>query len=203
LEARPPPEAAAAGADRCASEQAFGQGRRVVAFNPLLGQRGSKMNERAEADISAAEVAAELIRFVERILVALEVTLADALADERLRMSEVRLLMALERHDYGAAEVLAHSDHAAQDLPGRLRGLMARGLIEPAGRDSLRPPELTLVGREVLARLDRASRVALAQLISGLDGPQRLRLQGAMHLVSDHFGLDALRATRALAPWSA
>jgi DNA-binding MarR family transcriptional regulator len=155
------------------------------------------MNEQPAADISAAEVAAELIRFVERILVSLEVTLADALADERLKMSEVRLLMALERHDYGAAEILAHSDHAAQDLSGRLRGLIARGLIEPASRDSHGRPELTLVGRQVLARLDRASRAVLTQLISGLDGPQRLRLQGAMHLVSDHFGLDALRATQA------
>jgi hypothetical protein len=126
-----------------------------------------------------------LVRFVDRILISLDAALADALAEENLTMAEMRLLMAIDRRDASAAEILAHVD-PGEDPERRLRGL---GLLESSPRKGQHPQttRLSASARAVLLRFDRAAKATLTELFAGLDGSERLRLQGAMHLVSDRF----------------
>jgi hypothetical protein len=95
-------------------------------------------------------------------------------------------LSTLERVGAGQAAE-APPDDAALD---RLR---RRGLVERAGRAGL--VRLTADGRALLDELQAASARAVRRLVEGLDRGRRLRLAGALHLLS-----DSLDGTAVVAP---
>jgi hypothetical protein len=115
--------------------------------------------------------------------------LADGLArllddlHEQLAGDQLR---ALARLDLQPSELLAlgrvgepgvHADAAMG------RRLAARGLAQPGGRGGAWL--LTAAGRAVLDELHDARASAIRRFVAGLDRARRLRLAGALHLLSD------------------
>jgi hypothetical protein len=114
--------------------------------------------------------------------------LADGLArllddlHEQLAGDQLRTL---ERLDLQPSELLAlgRAGEAgiAADAPV-LQRLVARGLARPGGRGGAWL--LTAAGRAVLDELHDARASAIRRFVAGLDRARRLRLAGALHLLS-------------------
>ena len=108
-------------------------------------------------------------------------------------------LSTLQRLGLGPADVLAlrrvGAGQAAEVLPdaAALDRLRRRGLVERAGRAGL--VRLAADGRALLDELQVASARAVRRLVEGLDRGRRLRLAGALHLLS-----DSLDGTAVVAP---
>ena len=131
--------------------------------------------------------ARELLRFLDELMRTIaRVDLGDAGAAQ-LTLLEMRILTVLG--DSGLATELreiaeltktsvGHSGHASDRL--RSRGLVERA---GAGRGRERAFAITRRGRRLLASLDAGRQAAVEGLISGLGRTERLRLQGAAHLL--------------------
>ena len=144
------------------------------------------MIETAEA-IESRKTARELLRFLEEMMRTIaRVDLGDP-GVAQLTLLEMRLLMALGeagqslRIDEAAAltETSAgQSGHAADHL----RGL---GLAERAGggRGERRAFAISSRGRRLLRSLEAGRQSAVERFIAQLGRPERLRLEGAAHLL--------------------
>jgi hypothetical protein len=109
--------------------------------------------------------------------------LHEQLADDQLRaLARLRLEPAdlLALGEAGSTSGGAQTDRAA------LERLTRRGLVRPGGRgDAFRP---TASGRAMLDELLDARRGSIRRFVDRLDRGQRLRLGGALHLLSDELG---------------
>jgi hypothetical protein len=107
--------------------------------------------------------------------------LHEQLADEQVRILErLRLepadLLALAQLGAAAGANDGDADAAA------LQRLHRRGLAEPSGRGSDWLP--TVAGRALLDELHEARARGIRRFVAGLDRGRRLRLAGALHLLS-------------------
>jgi len=107
--------------------------------------------------------------------------LHEQLADDQLRT--------LKRLRLDAADLLALGDVGAAPggaaEPQSVARLRDRGLVEQSGRGDAHRP--TAAGRALLDELHDGRARAIRRFVDGLDRGQRLRLAGALHLLS---GLD-------------
>jgi DNA-binding MarR family transcriptional regulator len=144
------------------------------------------MIETAEA-IESRKTARELLRFLEEMMRTIaRVDLGDP-GVAQLTLLEMRVLMALgeARHSLridelaGLIETSAGQSGQAAD---RLRGL---GLAERAGggRGEKRAFAISSRGRRLLRSLEAGRQSAVERFISQLGRSERLRLEGAAHLL--------------------
>jgi len=137
----------------------------------------------------------ELLRFLEELMRAIaRIDVGDP-AVAQLTLLELRILMALGAAGESALSELSRSsatslgqcEEASQRL--RRRGLAERAAGE-AGEE--RAFAITALGRRLISSLEKDRFAALESLISRLGRPERLRLEGATHLLGDD--LDRLAA---------
>jgi hypothetical protein len=109
--------------------------------------------------------------------------LHEQLADDQLRaLARLRL----EPADLLALGAVGAPSGRNDADPAALDRLQRRGLVRRAGRaDAFRP---TAAGRGMLDELLDARRGSIRRFVDGLDRGQRLRLGGALHLLSDELG---------------
>jgi DNA-binding MarR family transcriptional regulator len=154
--------------------------------------RGAAMIE-AEQTQEVRTTARELLRFLDEVMRAIaRVDVGDAAAAAQLTLLEMRMLLTLAesgkamalREIAGAIQASAGRSGQASD---RLRG---RGLVERAGggRGHERAFMITLRGRQLIGSLEASRETAVAHFISGLGRSERLRIEGATHLLGR--GLD-------------
>jgi DNA-binding MarR family transcriptional regulator len=146
--------------------------------------------------VEGRKTARELLRFLEEMMRTIaRVDLGDPGAAQ-LTLLEMRILMALAEAGRAlrieeiacAAETSAGQSGQAAD---RLRGL---GLAERAGggRGEERAFAITLRGRRLLRSLEAGRQAAVERFIARLGRSERLRLEGAAHLLGSD--LDRLSA---------
>src|SRR3954469_25657106 len=110
------------------------------------------------------------------------------LADDQLRT--------LKRLRLDPADLLALGDvgagaGAVADVdPQAVARLRDRGLVEPAGRGAAR--RATAAGRALLDELHDGRARAIRRFVESLDRGQRLRLGGALHLLSEDLDGEAV-----------
>jgi DNA-binding MarR family transcriptional regulator len=156
------------------------------------------MIETAKQQAPEGKTAAELLRFLNEMMRAMaRVDLGDP-GVAQLTFLEMRILVtlgecgrAIEIHE------LAQLSHTSLGQSGQAcDALRGRGLADRAGGG--RGPERALVitagGRRLLASLEATRRAAVESLISGLGRSERLRLDGAAHLL----GHDLERLSRGM-----
>lgn len=109
--------------------------------------------------------------------------LHEQLADDQLRaLARLRL----EPADLLALGESASTSGGAPGDPVALDRLQRQGLVERGARGgSFRP---TAAGRAMLDELLDARRASIRRFVDRLDRGQRLRLGGALHLLSDELG---------------
>jgi hypothetical protein len=112
--------------------------------------------------------------------------LHEQLADDQLRALQ---RLRLEPADLLALGAVGAAPGTSVD-PAALRRLQLRGLVEPAGRRGAYQP--TAAGRLMLDELHEARRGSIQRFVEGLDRGQRLRLGGALHLLSGELGGEAV-----------
>jgi DNA-binding MarR family transcriptional regulator len=137
--------------------------------------------------VESRRTARELLRFLEEMMRTIaRVDLGDP-GVAQLTLLEMRILMALG--EAGRALRIAEVAELAETSAGqsglaadRLRGL---GLAERAGggRGEERAFAITSRGRRLLSSLDAGRQAAVEGFIAGLGRPERLRLEGAAHLL--------------------
>ena len=157
------------------------------------------MIETAEV-VESRKTARELLRFLEEMMSTIaRVDLGDP-GVAQLTLLEMRILMTLGEagHAIPIAEVAAISETSAGQsgqAADRLRGL---GLAERSGggRGEERAFAITRRGLRLLRSLEAGRQAAVERFISRLGRPERLRLEGAAHLLGHD--LDRL-ATEMLA----
>jgi DNA-binding MarR family transcriptional regulator len=109
--------------------------------------------------------------------------LHEQLADDQLRtLARLRLEPAdlLALGEAGSTSGGTQADLAALDR------LQRHGLVERGGRGEVFRP--TAAGRAMLDELLDARRASIRRFVDRLDRGQRLRLGGALHLLSDELG---------------
>jgi DNA-binding MarR family transcriptional regulator len=144
------------------------------------------MIETAQA-VEGRKTARELLRFLEEMMRTIaRVDLGDP-GVAQLTLLEMRILMALgeARRSLRIAEVAELAETSAGQsgqAADRLRGL---GLAERAGggRGEERAFAITRRGRRLLSSLDAGRQAAVEGFIARLGRSERLRLEGAAHLL--------------------
>ena len=140
------------------------------------------------------ESALELLRFLDQLLRAIgRVDLGDS-GIAQLTFLELRILVALgEAGESLAIGELADLTSASVGQSGQAcQGLRGRGLIERAdgGRGPERSVRISSQGRRLLGSLRAHRQAAVESFISRLNPSERLRLDGAAHLLGG--GLERL-----------
>jgi DNA-binding MarR family transcriptional regulator len=151
-----------------------------------MAVKGVLMIESAEA-VESRRTARELLRFLEeRMRTIARVDLGDP-GVAQLTLLEMRVLMALG--EAGQALLIREVAEGTETSAGqsgqaadRLRGL---GLAERAGggRGEERAFAITRRGRHLLRSLEAGRQAAVERFISRLGPSERLRLEGAAHLL--------------------
>lgn len=149
----------------------------------------------------ARRTAGELLGFLERMMEAIvRVDLGDP-AVAQLTLLELRILMVLDgaREPRTIREVALEVETSAAQSGHATERLRARGLAERrgGGRGQDRAFSLTRHGAQLLRSLEAGRQGAVETLISSLAPSERLRLEGATHLLGhdlDRLGAGALGA---------
>lgn len=144
------------------------------------------MIETAEA-VESRKTARELLRFLEEMMRTIaRVDLGDP-GVAQLTLLEMRILMVLGEGGralaiHQVAQLMEASAGQTGQAADRLRGL---GLAERAGggRGEERAFAITRRGRRLLRSLDAGRQAAVERFISRLGRSERLRLEGAAHLL--------------------
>jgi len=139
------------------------------------------------AEANQGTTARELLRFLDEMMRAIgRVDLGDP-GIAQLTMLEMRTLLVLG--EAGRAmeirELAGRSDSSLGESGQACNGLRSRGLVERAGggRGSERALRISSRGRRLLASLEAARRAAVERFLGSLSGPERLRVDGAAHLL--------------------
>jgi DNA-binding MarR family transcriptional regulator len=142
---------------------------------------------KATAEAKEGRTARELLRFLDEVMRAIvRVDLGDP-GIAQLTMLEMRALLGLGESGRALEirELAGLTDMSLGESGQACHGLRSRGLADRAGggRGSSRALRISSRGRRLLATLERNRQAAVEGFLGGLSGPERLRVDGAAHLL--------------------
>jgi DNA-binding MarR family transcriptional regulator len=150
---------------------------------------GKQRRKLVAQEAETRKVAQQLLRFLEEMMEAIvRVDLGDP-AIAQLSLLELRLMLALgDAHGPISLRELARCTETSIGQGGQAtERLRSRGLAERrgGGRGAERAFAITRRGRALLRSLEAGRRSAIEGLISRLAPSERLRVEGAAHLLGD------------------